>query len=310
MQRRGRVGRLSEGTCYHLLTKKQFDSLKDYPEPDILTQDISMELIKIMMFTEERTFDSGLELLNELMDVPSRANIDVAYNIFSLYKIIDENNHLTKIGTDISNFSSLPINRALFLIYSFQMYCGREACGIAAMIEHLKGNVTNMFFKGDTTCESGIRNKKSIEYLKSVYDKKGDHYTFMNIYMDFYHSEDRNEWANQRGIRRDIMFKIKKSADGYFNRLKSLAEVPQMSRAKDVEARKKIKEALKYSHIHLSAKNLTPEYPPEKHKGQISKNSSIHASIGADALKTRRFIYDELACISGSWEFNVITIVK
>ena len=141
LQRRGRVGRTEPGTCYHLLTKKQFDALEKYPAPDILEQDITIDLLGIIKTTDDKSYFAGIESINKLMDVPKKKILEVAYDLYKLYHVIDANGILTHIGSDITEFSTLKIQQSLFLIYSYQMFCAKEASIIVTMIEILKGNL-------------------------------------------------------------------------------------------------------------------------------------------------------------------------
>ena len=109
------------------INQSQFNSLEEYPAADILKQDITMDILKIIQLSDTKTYTEGYNMLTQLMDPPTKPYIDVAHEIFKMYKIVDTNEKLTQIGYDITKFSSVPINRTLFLIYSFQMHCAREA---------------------------------------------------------------------------------------------------------------------------------------------------------------------------------------
>lgn len=90
LQRRGRVGRTEAGVCFTLLTEAQFNALEPYPAPDIIRQDITMDILKIMQLTDTKTFDSATIMLNQLMDPPTKDYVNVSYDLFKLYKIIAE----------------------------------------------------------------------------------------------------------------------------------------------------------------------------------------------------------------------------
>ncbi|AYV85454.1 MAG: HrpA-like helicase [Satyrvirus sp.] len=309
LQRRGRVGRTEPGVCYHLVTKEEFDSLKEYPDPDILKQDITMDMLKVIQLTESKTYAEGNSLLNKLMDPPKKSYIDAAYNLYSFYKIIDSDGKLTKIGKDVVELSSLPINLALFLIYSYQLYCAKEASIIIAMVEETKGKINNLFFKADTICDSECSKAASKDLIKNVISKKGDHLTLLNIYQKFKETTDQKAWVRKYGIKIDILNKAKKTADKYYYKIINISRAPQISRVENTNIKKKIVEALKLSHKHLAAIKMVPVYPKKKIDGQINRESVLYYSYSRKELSNKNFVYNELTNINNNWEFSIVTLV-
>lgn len=309
LQRRGRVGRTEPGSCYHLLTQDEFNLLSEYPEPDILRSDITNDLLKIIYLSKERTFKEGYQMINQLMDPPRPRFIDVAQGLYRLYQIVDNNDKLTDLGINVTKFSSLPLNRSLFLIYSYQLYCAREASFILAMLELTKGKIWNIFHKADTICESDCDKESSKSLVKKLVQKKSDHLTLLHIYQS-YHNNRETAWARKYGIRVDLMENAQKLADNYYYRILNLSRAPDLDRVKSGDIKKRLLEALQRSHQHLIAKKLTTTYPPEKVSGQINKDSIVYMHYQRQSLIKKTFLYDELNKISGSWEFNSVTIIS
>ena len=69
-----------------------------------------MDLIKIIQISDDKTYNSGIKMLQQLMDVPSNNFVSMAKKLFDMYGIIDANGKLTKNGEIINQFSSLPLN--------------------------------------------------------------------------------------------------------------------------------------------------------------------------------------------------------
>jgi len=314
LQRRGRVGRIEPGTCYHLLTKEQFNGLEEYPKPDILRQDLTIDILKAIQRTDNQTYVEGYKLMNELMDKPGRKQFDVSLDLFKLYHMIDDTGKITKVGLDVIKFSSLPINRTLFLIYAFQLHCGREASQILGMIEVSDGKFSNLFFKPEAV--SGSRDQSetqtggrppSGQLARELTRQKGDHFTFLYIFQKYKNAPDRKMWANKYGLRMDKLRRASDIADQYFYKMVSSVRAPQLGGLENVSVNKRLFEALQKSHHHLHARNMTPTYPQTKFSGQI-KESVVLLHYKKKEIEHKRFIYDRLASINGSWEYNTITV--
>jgi pre-mRNA-splicing factor ATP-dependent RNA helicase DHX15/PRP43 len=362
LQRRGRVGRTEPGICYHLMTSQQFELLEKYPEPDILKQDITTDLIKIIMLTDDKALNSGIKYMNELMDNPKKEYTDLAIDLYNKYNLIDDSGHLTAMGHHISHFSSLSLNQTLFLMYSFQMHCAREACNIIAMIETFSGKFMNIFYKSDnnrqgmlggashrdddnprqgmlreashrdednnrqgmlggasyhtsncsdkTACVDKSSHEKELKKLLSnSLVKKSDHFAFLHVFNLFKENTDRKTWAKKLNIKYEAFMSAKRLSEQHFHKLINISKAPQLERAKNMNSDHRILECLKLSHRHKTAKNMKALYPIKKIDGSIQKDSVVNVAFKKNSLNNKTFIYDELMCINGSWEYGIITII-
>lgn len=310
LQRRGRVGRTEPGVCYHLLTKEQFSALKPYADPDILRQDITLEILKIISQTKNKNYADGYNIIKQLMDVPKKSYLDYSHDVLRMYKILDASDNMEpKLASDILHFSAMGLNQSLFLIFSYQLFCAREASIILAMIEVIQNKITNLFFKADTICESDCKKNASHKYLKKITDSSGDHMTLLKIFEEYKLAPDREAWARKYGI---ILNKLKRAdmiSNQHYRKIINTSKAPQIGGAMNVDSKKKIIEALKRSHQHLTAENLTPIYAKVKQTGQIQQNSSLHNIYSKKELAGKKFIYNALTSINGSWEFSMATLI-
>lgn len=96
IQRAGRAGRLEPGVVYRLGSKERFSRREQHDKPDILTADISPLLL------ESAQWGAAITDL-PLLDYPSKAQIDYAYQLLRMLEAIDEEGKITAIGEKLLN---------------------------------------------------------------------------------------------------------------------------------------------------------------------------------------------------------------
>ena len=303
LQRRGRVGRTEPGIAYHLLTKSQFDALTDYPAPDILKEDITLDMLKIMLLTESKTLPQTLDFLSELMDPPKSSFIESATELFLMYNLIDNNGKITKMGYLVSQFSSDAINRSLFLICAYQEHCAREASIILALLDKSKGKINNLFYK-DTDVSV------SRKLIKKIANPKSDHLTLLNLYTEFKNSSDKKSWSKKYNIKFNLLHTIDDVSNSYYYKIINLFKAPsELSRTVNVDVKKNLVNALIKSHVHATAAKMMPVHSKKRIIGQINKDSVLHYKYNKSELANHKFIYDKLTNTNGSWEYSIVTLI-
>lgn len=110
-QRRGRAGRVREGTCYKLISRATYSSLKDHSEPEIRRVALDQTLLQLLFLGVER--GSGT-FMRTLLDPPSKESLNAA--AFSLQKLgaveMGRNEgdlHLTSLGAHLAGIPAPPI---------------------------------------------------------------------------------------------------------------------------------------------------------------------------------------------------------
>lgn len=162
IQRAGRVGRTSEGFYYGIFTENEYEKLRDYPIPPIMSSNASSIILDFMLLeqyishiefpiTNRKKFINldvikNLEkvtlndFLNELLDMPYSDNIQ--QSIIRLYylgviKITNNKGFLSTLGKFMSKIRIGNIEMRRALISSYNYKCHREVCIIATMVEIL-----------------------------------------------------------------------------------------------------------------------------------------------------------------------------
>ncbi|CAH6421037.1 HrpA ATP-dependent RNA helicase [uncultured virus] len=316
LQRRGRVGRTAPGVCYHLLTEPQFMNLAPYPDPDILSQDITIILLQITLLTPDRDLSSGLSILSDLMDPPTQPYVDSAVRLYHMYNLLDEDNIPTTDAISLVQFSSISFNRVLFLIYAYQTHCAFEAASIVAMLDVTRGRVTNLFPREPAAGPN--RKPKAEAWLKKNAVGSSDHLTLFRIFDMFEGAADRAVWAKQNGLRADLLLKARRGARTVFQRVLRIMQEPKtstepieikMERVQRPDIIPKLTDALVRSHRHLTASRSHTIATEPVIKGQIDRNTVTRLFYSKGQLEKKRFIYDELSIMNKKPTFSTITII-
>ena len=192
-QRRGRVGRTMDGTCYHLYSEKELESFIDYPLPSILKSNLTMDILDIMKIEYIKNFGDVKKLLNEMITPPEPKFIDSAIlNLYSMEAITskDDKAILTDLGKAMTFFSGIPIYFARAIIASYYYHCKYEVIQIVVITELLKGRIEYLYtdYKPKTKLAEN-EYKKEVEKFKKFqhrFDSKyGDFLTVLNIYTEY-----------------------------------------------------------------------------------------------------------------------------
>ncbi|XP_018325016.1 ATP-dependent RNA helicase DHX33 [Agrilus planipennis] len=127
-QRSGRSGRESEGFCYRLYTKNQFDSMCLSTVPEIQRVNLANVALQLLAL--------GIHILNfDFMDKPSPESITSAFEQLKQLQAVEEifSKRLTPLGSKMAQFPLDP-RFSKILISSQEYGCVEEALTIIAML--------------------------------------------------------------------------------------------------------------------------------------------------------------------------------
>ncbi|NWF37126.1 ATP-dependent helicase HrpB [Mariprofundus sp. KV] len=127
VQRSGRAGRLSAGTCYRMWAEEQQSRLLKHASPEILHSDLSSLVLELANW--------GVSEVNELqwMDMPPAGAIGQAKDLLQQLTAIDERGNITAHGRDMLKLGTHP-RLAHMMLAAVQLHQPYHACLIASLL--------------------------------------------------------------------------------------------------------------------------------------------------------------------------------
>lgn len=327
-QRMGRAGRTESGTCYHLYTRDMFNNMMPkYPISSILNSNIYDDCLKLLNLPNVQTLDKLYELLNQFIEPPKAAYVDVFITILTDLNLIGKKDKtITELGRVVTELQIDPMF-ALSLIIAYNLNCSREVMLIISCLEVTKNNIGEIFIKPKTDNLSSNNNssnmrKKFNDAIKKLKHQYGDHivlYNIMNRYR-FLKKEDKNKldrWAYEKFIKLDVLAKIN---DHYHklrnNAMKTLEEstnklnisIDLHESAKDMELADKILLCFIYG-FRLNTASANKSDNNNLYNTAYAKNVNIGKDSFINFLekKPTNVIYTELFGMNGNFDLNCVS---
>ena len=183
-QRIGRVGRTMPGIAYHLYTKEEFDNFELYPSPNILTSDITNEILNLFNFYNVKELQA---FLNDLITKPTMKQITYSIYKLQLYNCIgfpeneSLNGRMTVIGKALLKIRNIDLISAYAILISKYLDCQNEIIKIMAIINIMDSSLDKLF----------IYDKLKIfrKYINKYSYPNSDHITCLTIYQQLYENK-------------------------------------------------------------------------------------------------------------------------
>lgn len=271
LQRTGRAGRESSGTCYRIYTEEEFDSFKKNTVPEILRCNLSSVVLQLLAL--------GIsDIVNfDFMDKPSMESlIGAVHQLHSLGAVTKEDCiKLTPLGKQMVSFPLDPRLSKTVLIAK-DNHCLEEILSIVSML-----SVDSVMFTPQS------KREEALETRKKFISSDGDHVTYLNIYRAYKSVRGNKEWCHENFINLRNMrlaLEVRKQLRGICVKL----ELPIESCGQDTSV---LRKCLAFG-FFMNAAELQKE--GEFISLSSRKPVSIHPSSSLFMCKPAYVIYNEL----------------
>jgi pre-mRNA-splicing factor ATP-dependent RNA helicase DHX15/PRP43 len=197
-QRAGRAGRTRPGKCYYLYSEKDFSTFKDAKEPDIRITNIDSLLLNL---SSQPSIPDIHKFLNELIEPPSKQQIDSSMDYLQTMELIDPKNKITPGGVCVVT-TGLEIPLGLFFLASKAYQIDTEAIKIIGMLAS-EDNIQKWFVpppKDDQKKTKSFRKTK-----EKYYNARGDIFAMYKIYQDYLEHDRKWDWLRKKFMSVDAM---------------------------------------------------------------------------------------------------------
>jgi len=185
-QRMGRTGRTNNGTCYHLYTHDEYESMIDYPEPEIRISDISQETLSILNNRSINSVENVIKIYGEFIEPPTDKYIRHAIKTLTTYQLLT-NDEINDLGHIISRLN-VDIMSGVALTVAKKLGCLNSVIAILTTIEQIKNSMKGLFIEPRDEREE----KEFINAISVYKNNYGDHIAIFKIIKKFIKSATKS----------------------------------------------------------------------------------------------------------------------
>lgn len=220
IQRCGRTGRTNDGHCMFMYSKNQYEHFKPYQDPEILTADITDDLLGICLLPKVQTIDGCLAFLRNMIEPLENyeANIITGFRNLMDYDCID-NDRVSIFAKICGAFGKYNYNIVRLVCMGYYTGSLLECIYMGGILANVKSFV-DMFripvgLENDPDILRELRN-----ILKQFAHPLGEHLSLLNLFMEWVKipTSKKRDWEKKYKVHGGRMFKINMS-------IKSLTQI-------------------------------------------------------------------------------------
>jgi hypothetical protein len=212
IQRCGRTGRTNDGNCIFMYSEDQYNNeFKAYQDAEILTNDISDDLLGICLLPSVRTIDRTLTFLKKLIEPLENyeRNIIVGFRNLLEYDCIDDNGNVSQFAGICGAFGKYNYNIVRLICIGYYTGALLESIYLAAILANIKSFV-DMFKIPVGMEEDPVLMAKFMGIFKQFAHPMGEHLSLLNLFMEWAKvpQHKKRTWEQTYSIHGGRMYKI------------------------------------------------------------------------------------------------------
>ena len=319
IQRCGRSGRTTPGTCYCLYTNDEYNKMEKYPKPAIQLINLIEMMLKLLEPNEKNTIKNTLSQFPLFIEPPKELFIRSAYlQLLSLNLISEKPElHVTDLGRIVKLLQIDDPKIGICIAFAYQYRCVREIIFLMDYIEALKGNILGIFsnVKENENEELIVDNKVKKQTYDHFFIKNSDHLSLLNIVLSYMkHEKDkRQSWCKKYNLNSRILENATtRSRRNIGRRIQFLSKMKiKTIDLPDLTNNEKILLAI-FTGYRMNKSNLNNGiYPITNKYGDVDDKKDILGTIKNTFLNTKdlpkTIIYHEVFKSVGGYECNIIS---
>ena len=213
-QRCGRTGRTCPGSCVQLYTLQEYNDFKKYITPEILNEDITIEILNIMKLRiNNLNIIKALQYIKNMIEPIQNYTsfLTVGVNNIKEMDFIDKTGTLTELGNICSEFMTFDIKIAKMIIGGYYLNCISETIMLGAIL-HIIKNFSDIFKSmTDEIKNDPVKSKHYENNIKKFIKKEGEHISLLVIYNMFISNKSSWDYAEQNNLNYSNLMKIQEA---------------------------------------------------------------------------------------------------